>query len=350
MIEILPPPEARKIAAGEVIDRPSALIREFLDNAIDAGGQNIEVYIDEGGIGRVEVADDGSGMEREDLEICYYPHATSKIRSIDDLKKINSLGFRGEALAAAAAVSRFEVLTSSQGDRAWKLTVGPAEKNTALIEGALRVKGTSVRSFGLFDNIPARKRFLKRPGSEALSCRQVFNEKALAFPALAFKFTQDGVLKCFLPPVSSFRERFAQVFLEEREAQFLHEINSMGSGFTVSIIVGGPELYRRDRRLQFVFANRRRINNFALLQALEYGLQGLFPGGTQPIGAIFLEIDPALADFNIHPAKREARFTDPGAIHHAVSSSLRNFARFLSHGRHGEFDHTELTESTELTE
>ena len=329
-IGVLPPEEARRIAAGEVIDRPSALVREFMDNAIDSGGSLIEVIIEEGGIRLTEVVDDGGGMEKEDLELCWLTHATSKIRSLDDLQTANTLGFRGEALSAAASVSRLEIISSKDGREAWKLSVGPGENSPPVLEQSRRTRGTSVRSLGLFDTIPARKRFLKRAGSEAAVCRQIFNEKALAFPHIAFRFTQDGVLKTFLPPVSSLKERFGAIFLEEREGAFLQEIAASGKGFSVSVVAGGPELSRQDRRLQFVFANSRRIQDFALLQALEYGLQGWFPNGTHPIGAVFVNIDPALADFNIHPAKREARFADPGAIHHAVTSALRDFCRHFN--------------------
>ena len=329
-IRLLPPDEARKIAAGEVIDRPSALVREFLDNAIDAGGRLIEVFVEDGGIRRTEVVDDGIGMGKEDIELCWLTHATSKIRSLDDLMTFDTLGFRGEALSAAAAVSRLEILSSKDGREAWKLNVGPGANNPALLELSRRAAGTSVRALGLFDTLPARKRFLKRSGSEASACLQIFNEKALAFPKIAFRFTQDGVLKAFLPQANSFRERFAQIFLMERESVFLHEIAANDESFSVSIVAGGPELFRRDRRLQFVFANSRRIQDFSLLQAFEYGLQGWFPNDAHPLGAVFIKIDPALADFNIHPAKREARFLDPGAIHHAVSTALRDFCRRFS--------------------
>jgi DNA mismatch repair protein MutL len=326
-IQVLPPAEARRIAAGEVVDRPAALVREFLDNAIDAGGHLIEVLIEEGGISRIEVVDDGGGMGKEDLELCYLAHATSKIRCLDDLKTAVTLGFRGEALAAAAAVSRLEILSSGDGREAWKLCVGPGEKNPPNLEQSRRAKGTSVRALGLYDTIPARKRFLKRAGSEGAACRQIFNEKALAFPDIAFRFSQDGILKSFLPPVSSLKDRFSQIFLEERESVFLHEISAIGKDFSVSVVAGGPELSRNDRRLQFVYANNRRIQDYSLLQALEYGLQGWFPNATHPIGAVFITIDPALADCNIHPAKREVRFADSGAIHHALSSALRDFCR-----------------------
>ncbi|GHT95224.1 DNA mismatch repair protein MutL [Spirochaetia bacterium] len=326
-IQLLPPEEARKIAAGEVIDRPAALVREFLDNAIDAGGSSIELTIDEGGIRRVEVSDDGCGMDREDLELCWQTHATSKIRSLDDLNSAETLGFRGEALAAVAAVSRLEILTSTDGREAWGLKVGPGGSAPPRIEQSRRARGTSVRAWGLFDTIPARKRFLKREGSEAGLCKQIFIDKAMAFPLIQFRFIQDRQLKVFLPPASSLKERYAAALLDRKEGAFLHEIACTGQGFSVVIVAGGPELYRQDRRQQYVFANGRRIQDYSLLQALEYGVQGWFPNGTHPVGAVYVDIDPALADFNIHPAKREVRFRDAGAIHHAITAALRDFTR-----------------------
>ena len=331
LIKVLPPEEARRIAAGEVIDRPAALIREFLDNAIDAGALCIEVAIEGGGSKKAEVSDDGGGMCREDLEICWLTHATSKISSLDDLCTSETLGFRGEALAAAAAVARLEIISSAGGE-AWRLEVGPGEANPPCLERASRTRGSTVRALNLYDTIPARKRFLKREGSEAAQCRQVFIEKALAFPWIAFRFTQDGRPKDFFPVAASKKERFAAALLDERESSFLHEIHIPGDGFSADVVIGGPELYRGDRRMMYVFANGRRIQDYSLLTALEYGTQGWFPNGTHPIGAVFIDIDPALADFNIHPAKREARFRDSGAIHHAVHTGLGNFCR--SHSIH----------------
>ena len=324
-IQILPPEEARRIAAGEVIDRPASLIREFLDNAIDSGASNIEVSIDEGGRKKAEVADDGCGISREDLELCWQAHATSKIRSLDDLLRAETLGFRGEALAAAAAVAQLQIVSSTGEGPAWRLDVGPGEAKPPLISGVGRTRGTTVRALGLYDTIPARKRFLKREGTEAALCRQAFIEKALAFPWIAFRCNQDGRPKDFLPAAASKKDRFAAALLDLREKNFLHEIAVSGDGFSADLVIGGPELFRADRRMLYVFANGRRIQDYSLMQAMEYGVQGLFPNGTHPVGAVFLDIDPALADFNIHPAKREARFHDPGAIHHAVSKGLRDF-------------------------
>jgi len=333
-IQVLPPQEARRIAAGEVIDRPAALIREFIDNAIDSGASAIEVFIEGGGAKKAEVSDNGCGMDRENLEKCVLPHATSKIRSLDDLDTMETLGFRGEALASASAVARLEIITATTGGEAWRLEAGPGEERHTRISAASRTRGSTVRAVNLYESIPARKKFLKRDGSEAALCRQVFIDKALAFPEITFRFTQDGKQKDFLPAVNSKKERFAAAMgaatLEANEGKFLHEINVTGEGFSVDIVIGGPELFRADRRMLYVFANGRRIQDFSLINAMEYGTQGWFPNGTHPVGAAYVDIDPALADFNIHPAKREARFKDPGAIHHAISAGLRDFCR-----RHG---------------
>ena len=324
-IKVLPPEEARRIAAGEVIDRPAALIREFLDNAIDASALNIDVSIDEGGCKKAEVSDNGSGMSRDDLELCCLTHATSKIRGLDDLDTALSLGFRGEALAAAQAVSRLEIITSTDGRNAFRLETGPGENYPIVIEPTRRTIGTTVRAVNLFETIPARKRFLKREGSEALICRQAFIDKALAFNEINFKFIQDGKLKDFLPAHSTKKERFAAALLQSGQEFFLHEVNVTGEGFSAVIVIGGPDLNRNDRRQLFIFANGRKVQDYSLIQAVEYGSQGWFPNGVHPVGAVYIEIDPSLADFNIHPAKREVRFRNPGAVHQAVSGAVKNF-------------------------
>ncbi|MHC6203166.1 DNA mismatch repair endonuclease MutL [Breznakiellaceae bacterium SP9] len=326
-IQVLPASEACKIAAGEVADRPSALVREFLDNAIDAKSSTIELNIEDGGITKIEVIDDGCGMNKEDLQLCILNHATSKIQSLDDLLEVDTLGFRGEALAAAAAVSRLEILTSVDGREAWCLKSGLDPSARVKLEQSRRERGTTVRATGIFDAIPARKRFLKRPAAEAYSCRQVFIEKALACPRLAFRFSENGKLKLFLQQCRSYKERFADLFLSTAQLNFLHEIAAAGAGFTAALVAGGPELPQNNRRQQYVFANRHRIADFALQQAIEYGLSGWFPNDTHPMAAVFLTIEPRFADFNIHPAKREARFNDPGTLHTAISSSLHHFTR-----------------------
>ena len=330
-VQVLPPEVARKIAAGEVIDRPAALVRELVDNAIDAGAKTVEVSLQGGGAVRTEVSDDGRGMDREDLELCWLPHATSKIRSEDDLLRIETLGFRGEALSSVAAVARLEILSSRTGGKAWRLAVGPGGDLGSKVQAELshRALGTSVKVLGLYDTFPARKKFLKRDSAEAALCRQAMLEKALAFPEVSFRFVSDGELKLFLPAVETRRERFAAAVLGRENMGFIHEIFASGTNFSLSIVLGGPEITRADRKAQYVMVNGRRIQDFALLQALEYGTQGWFPNGSRPAGAIYVDMDPAEVDFNIHPAKREARFRDPSAVHRCAVIALKDFMRRL---------------------
>jgi DNA mismatch repair protein MutL len=308
-------------------------VREFIDNAIDAGAKNIEVTIEGGGAKLCEVSDDGSGIDADNLPLAVMPHSTSKIRGIADLSTVRTLGFRGEALAAASSVADLEITSNSDGSHAWSLA---ASKGELEIIPCTRSKGTSVRTRFLFERIPVRKRFLKRDSAEALQCKQIFVDKALAFPALNFRFVEDGRLVMALPPAETYLQRFSDTFSRAggtkhaaRNTEFLHEISAFGEGFTVNIVIGGPEIWRGDRRKQYIFANGRRIDSFAFLQAVEVGVQGFFPNGTHPVGAVFIDVDPALADFNIHPAKREARFVCSAEIHHAITETLRNHFRAL---------------------
>ena len=317
-IRELPPEVARKIAAGEVIDRPAAVVRELLDNAIDSGASRVAVEITGGGIEGIRVVDDGAGMTAEDLSISTKTHTTSKIAREDDLLELATLGFRGEALSSIQAVSRLEITTTRDGREAWRLE--PSGIVPARLAG-----GTIVQVTGLFANFPARRQFLKRPAAETSLCKQTFLEKALPWPSVEFRLTIDGVLKSVLPPAETLLARSLAAFEPKESESFFHEISGSGSGFTFRAVLGNPDVRRNDRRELMVFVNGRRIMEYGLLQAIEYGAEGHFPNGAHPFGLLFVTIDPALVDFNIHPAKREARFRDPGSLHHAVSSAVRDF-------------------------
>ena len=191
-IRSLSPEVARKIAAGEVIDRPGAIIRELMDNAIDSGASKITVEIYQGGIEKIRVVDNGNGMTKEDLENCARPHATSKISTEVDLLNLSTLGFRGEALASIAAVCRLSIISGG-----YKMRASITEDH--LIEPASELQGTIVQAEGLFENFPARRVFLKRPASEGTICKSVFIEKCLAYPQIAFRFVSDGQIKLDLP-------------------------------------------------------------------------------------------------------------------------------------------------------
>ena len=322
-VKILNAETARKIAAGEVIDRPASIVRELLDNAVDSGATEINVEIEGGGIDKIRVQDNGCGMSREDLAVAAHPHATSKISSDTDLLNLTTLGFRGEALASIAAVAR---LTISSGE--WKMHCSITEDH--IIEPRSPIAGTVVSSENLFENFPARRQFLKRPASETKMCRQTFLEKALPRPDIAFRLSVDGQLRNDFRAGQSLRERFYEALGIQQSPDLFYEIKGSGSGFSFSLVVGDPCVARQDRKDIYIYVNGRRIAEYSLVQAIEYGTQGYFPNGTHPAAALFAQVQPDMVDFNIHPAKKEARFKDIAGLHHGVSSALREFFRALS--------------------
>ncbi|MBP5588761.1 MAG: DNA mismatch repair endonuclease MutL [Treponema sp.] len=319
-IKVLSPEVARKIAAGEVIDRPNAIIRELMDNAIDSGADSITVEVTDGGIEKIRVVDNGSGMTKEDLEIASTPHATSKISTEQDLLNLSTLGFRGEALSSIAAVSNLTICSGS-----WQLEAGVAKKNT--VTECTPVNGTIVRSENLFENFPARRIFLKKPATEAKMCLNTFIEKALPFFERDFRFYSDGELKLVLPKTSDLQKRFTDAFSYGTKKDLFYTIENAASdkSWSYKLIIGDPDISRPDRKEISIFVNNRKINEYSLVQAIEYGCQGFFPNGTHPVACLFVTMDPSLVDFNIHPAKREARFKDTAELHHSVSSSTQNF-------------------------
>jgi DNA mismatch repair protein MutL len=322
IIRVLSPETARLIAAGEVIDRPAAALRELLDNAIDSGAAEISVEIEGGGTSLIRVSDDGSGMDRGDLELCVLPHATSKIATADDLQRARTLGFRGEALASIAAVARLEILTrDTSSNAASRLVAGPGIATR--IEGKAGRKGSTVTVTGLFDTFPARKRFLKRPQAEAALCRQVFVDKAIAHPGIVFRYGSGSSRDENLLAAARL-ERAASLLPDAPDAR-LRLLEFFGPGFRGEAVVAPPPFYRSDRRLMQVFVNRRRIQDWGLLGAMDYAFSGYLPGGAHPCSLLFLEIDPELVDFNIHPAKREARFKEPEAPRHAAIEAIQRF-------------------------
>ena len=358
-VKTLVPEVARKIAAGEVIDRPCAVLREFLDNAVDSGASRITAEIESGGTSLIRVADNGCGMTKEDVELCALPHATSKIVSDGDLERLTTLGFRGEALASIAAVSRLEI-TACRDGQAWHLETGPDNKQ--FINPASLPAGTVAVCRGLFENFPARHRFLKRAQAETALCKQVFIDKSLPFPDRAFRLICDSKIRFDFPAGQTPVRRFCSALEMNENLPLFYEIRShdgknaaehsadaenraaknvpQGAGaaavssappaWSFSIILGESGMYRSDRKLMYVFVNGRRVQEYALLQAIDYGAEGYFPNGTHPIACLFLNIDSSLVDFNIHPAKKEVRFKDIGPIHHGISSAVRNFYRDLS--------------------
>ena len=315
---------ARKIAAGEVIDRPASIVREMMDNAVDSGANRIDVEIEGGGIEKIRIRDNGCGMSREDLEACARPHATSKIQSEEDLLNLTTLGFRGEALSSMAAVSRLQIMSGQ-----WKMNASTTENH--ILTPCAPVAGTIVQTAALFENFPARRSFLKRPASEGMMCRNTFVEKALPRPDIEFSFTADGDEKLHLKATDSLAKRFTEGMELYDSTDLFYEIkgssNDKEKSWSFTLVIGEPSVFRSNRKDIYIYVNGRRISEYSLIQAIEYGCTGYFPNGSHPVACLFAQMDPSLVDFNIHPAKKEAKFKDLGPLHHAVSSQTKSFFR-----------------------
>ncbi|HAE20697.1 MAG TPA: DNA mismatch repair endonuclease MutL [Spirochaetaceae bacterium] len=321
-IALLAPEAAKRIAAGEVIDRPAAALRELLDNALDAGAQNIRVELEGGGIEGLRVADDGFGMGKEDIALCALPHATSKIREADDLLRLSTLGFRGEALASMAAVAHLSITSATEDDQAWRLSASPGKD--LLIEPSRGSRGTTVQLRELFSSFPARRQFLKRPAAESAACRQVFIDKALPFPERSFRLTS-GEKSLLALKASDLVTRVLEATGIEQPPSFFRELLSSGPGFSARVVAGSPSLYRSDKKHLQVFINKRRVQEYGIAQAIEYAYRGALPGGAWPYAYAFIEVDPALADFNIHPAKKEVRLRNLEDIRRGLMNAIRGY-------------------------
>jgi DNA mismatch repair protein MutL len=324
-VALLPPEVSRRIAAGEVIERPASVVRELIDNSLDAAAASVDVSWEGGGVEFIRVHDDGRGMTAADLELCWHPHATSKIRSIEDLDTSRTLGFRGEALASVAAVSDLEIRTHRPGETSGTaLRVRHAEGPQT--GPAPPVPGTTVEVRQLFANLPARRRFLSRAQAESQAIRNVVLDKALPFPSVRFSHSA-GSGETHVLPVQSLIERVGTVFGSPVPVESLHHVSGSGDGFSLTVVAAEPAIVRRDRRLIRIFVNNRRVQEYSLVQAVEYAYRDVQHGGLFPAAAVLVEIDPALVDFNIHPAKREVRLRTGSEIHHRLVEIMRSFLR-----------------------
>lgn len=318
MIRQLDPIVASRIAAGEVVERPSSVLRELIDNSIDAGASKISVYVDQGGIRSLTVVDNGCGMAKEDLPLACISHATSKISTLDDLFNLRTLGFRGEALSSIAACSLLTI--DSNGNR---IIVDNGHQSD-ILPGSVS-QGTSVRMENLFEMIPARKLFLRRPQTEASECRKVFLEKALGFEKVELLFFVDGELKIHLASAAK-QKRCVDVMSMDKAfmpAQVL-EMDYSCNNASLYAVASDPSCYKRDRTQVKVFVNGRVIDSFALVQAVTNAYSAALPGGAFPFFYLFIEDNPSLVDFNIHPAKRECKIRNQSQIYGCVTAMIRN--------------------------
>ncbi|MGH0053230.1 MAG: DNA mismatch repair endonuclease MutL [Sphaerochaetaceae bacterium] len=325
-IQKLDPLVAQRIAAGEVIDRPASVIRELLDNALDAGAKTLVASVIDGGLETIKLIDDGEGIAKEDLPLLCESHATSKVHNLDDLYHIKSMGFRGEALYSIAAVSSITIASSLQGQDAYQITVDNGEKG-AIQPGGPR-EGTTVTVEGLFKELPARRQFLKRPSTEATMCRYVLQEKALAFPDRAFRFIADGKIRVDLPATTK-KQRVLDVLSISQNIvpSEMLELYDTAGRFNLYAVCSSPALYRSDRSHIKIFVNNRPVEEFSLVQAVTYGYGEMLHGGAYPYCYLFIDVDPTLVDFNIHPTKREVKLRNKAEIHHQVVGMISSQVR-----------------------
>ncbi|RLC86318.1 MAG: DNA mismatch repair endonuclease MutL, partial [Chloroflexi bacterium] len=310
-----------RIAAGEMITRPASALKEVIENAVDAGSRSIEIAIEEALDHRFSVSDDGEGIGGDDLPLALERHTTSKISAESDLLAVRSLGFRGEALASIAAVSRVEI-TSRRRDsnEAWKISAAGGEVGP--IEAAARAPGTTVVVQDLFYNTPVRKRFLKPPRTELRLGRETVLAFATCFPSLSWRLRQDGKTILDLPAASDLKARLLAIH-GRRLRDGLLEVSYQGGGIEVSGFVGVPDLAKPGMRHQMLFVNDRWVVSPWLSSAIRHGFGDLLPAQRNPWAVLFLRLPPEAVDVNVHPSKREVRFLDERTVFGVVRTAVQ---------------------------
>ena len=320
-IQLLPDLLISQIAAGEVVERPSSVLKELLENALDAGSTAIQIHLEEGGVKLIRITDDGSGIARDELALALTRHATSKIASLQDLERVATLGFRGEALASIAAVSRLTLTSRRTGlAHAWRLQ---GDEN-ASPEPAALLAGTVVEMRDLYYNTPARRKFLKSEATEFAHCAEAVKRIAMAHPAVAFTLSHNGRVALHLAR-SDAAGRTGAILGED----FLAESRAVDTGPGILRVFGHcatPAHSRARSDAQYCYVNGRFVRDKLLSHALREAYRDMLHGSRFPAYGLFVEIDPTLVDVNVHPAKTEVRFRDSRAVHqfvfHAVQKTL----------------------------
>jgi DNA mismatch repair protein MutL len=319
-IRLLPDHVANKIAAGEVVERPASVLKELMENALDAGATEIEVELLGGGRRLIRVTDNGSGMSRDDALMSVERHATSKIRDVDDIERVHTLGFRGEALAAISSVSRFELTTRPQ-DALSGTTFAIAAGRMTQVTEAGAPPGTSILVRNLFFNVPARRKFLRTDQTELAHARQVFLVHALAHPETGFRLVVEEKEVYRLAPGATLDERIRQLFgarlLESLKPVRYADIEAHVSGYA-----GLARISRADRNEQYIFVNGRPAGAAIIGHAIREAYNTILPKGRHPVLFLFLEVDPEQVDVNVHPTKKEVRFRHPREVRDAVMKAL----------------------------
>ena len=318
-IHLLPDLLISQIAAGEVVDRPASALKELLENSLDSGASDVTVQLAEGGIRQIRVADNGAGISKDDLPLALARHATSKITSLEDLERVASLGFRGEALASIAAVSHLSLLSrTNDSPHAWKLDASGGSLSEP--EPAAAAAGTTVEVCELYFNTPARRKFLRSPATEFAHSEETFRRIALSRPDVRFTLTHNGRAQSHLHPASA-EERIHAVLGEAfREAAIPVQVEA--GSFRLRGLVARPTYSRGARDAQYLFVNGRYVRDKLLAHAVRQAYHDVLHHERHPAYVLFLDLDPALVDANVHPTKIEVRFRDSRGIHQLVFHAL----------------------------
>lgn len=321
-IKILPDQLINQIAAGEVVERPASVAKELVENALDAGARRVQVDIELGGRRLLRVSDDGSGMSRDDAVMAFERHATSKIRSLEDLVAIGTLGFRGEALASIASVARVELITKNAVDIAATRILIEGSKLID-VKDAARPQGTTITVRDLFFNTPARRKFLRSEATENYHLINLVTHYALAHPDISFTLTNNGRETLRVTPAKDLRERAFQLF----GGDFLNNLLPVDGGREYVAKIGGyisaPRERRTTRDAQYFFINGRFVRDKVLARGLSEGYRSVLPHGVYPVALLFLEIPKEEVDVNVHPAKTEVRFRRIEAVRETVTEAVR---------------------------
>ncbi len=321
-IRLLSDTLASQVAAGEVIERPASVVKELVENSLDAQAQAIEVLIRRGGISLIRVTDDGIGMDRDDALLCLERHATSKIRTAADLATVGTLGFRGEALPSIASVSRFRLTTREKEAVAGsEILVAGGKLETARDGG--EAPGTQMEVRSLFYNLPARRKFLRSENTETRHIEHQLNLQAIGHPEVAFSFLRDERLVFQLPATKNLRERIRDLLGSDLLARLLEIEPAPRGKIQLRGFIGQAGVSRSTRAQQFVFVNGRAVESPVIGAAIKEGYHTALMKGQFPVTFLFIALDPAEVDVNVHPAKREVRFRDPRGVREAVVAAIR---------------------------
>ena len=321
-IRLLPETVASQVAAGEVVERPASVVKELIENSIDAGARKIEIMIHRGGISLVRVVDDGLGMDRDDALLSLERHATSKIRSAADLQAIGTLGFRGEALPSIASVSRFRLTSREPNAIAGTEVIVNGGKIDIVRDGG-EAPGTQVEVRSLFYNLPARRKFLRSENTESRNIEHQIHLQAIGHPQIGFTLRRDDRLVFQLPATATLSDRIRDLYGPSLLERLIEISGNASSKIQTSGLIGQAGLSRQTRAQQLFFVNGRAIESGLITAAVREGYHTALMKGEYPVTFLFLTLDSGAVDVNVHPAKREVRFRDPTAVRDAIALSVR---------------------------